>query len=95
MLHSAEHPALSGERSPAAMNENSFDRLGLPLVKAAFMLIQLLACKGITIDEIDIKFSVGGSQDASTEPTAMTEPIDTQPDFDALWGVFVLVDVDE
>lgn len=82
------------------MEGHSFDESDDPLVSAAaFELAQILARKGIAADEIRIRFS--SSSTASTPTTvniqllSLTESPDTQPDFDGLYGVYCLLEVDE
>lgn len=82
------------------VDENSFDESDDPLVSAAaFELVQILARKGISADEIKIRFSSVSEDCVPTtvniELLSMTESLETQPDFDGLYGVFALLDIDE
>jgi hypothetical protein len=93
-------PDPSGERSRRLANGSSFDESDDPVVSAAaFELAQILARKGIAADEIKITFSSSSEIPAPTtvhiQLLSLSESSDTLPDFDGLYGVFALLDLDE
>lgn len=85
------------------MKGHSLDESDDPLVSAAaFELAQILARKGIAADEIRISFSGAPKESESTTVNIrllslgdLTDSPDTMPDFDGLFGVFALLDLDE
>ena len=82
------------------MNGSSFNASDDPSVSAAaFELVQVLADKGVSADEIRITFSSSsGSSPATTvniELLSLSEAADTQPCFSGLNGVFALMDIDD
>lgn len=87
----------------AAVKGHSLDESDDPLVNAAaFELAQILARKGIAADEIRITLSSSPKAPESTTVnirllslTDLTDAPDTLPDFDGLYGVFALLDLDE
>lgn len=71
----------------------TYDESGDPLVsEAAFQLIQVLSNHGVTAGEINISFGTEAPEGVSVniQLPALTDSLDTQPDFAGLRGVFAL-----